>query len=118
MLQEKLKGLGAASVRPSSEKLSAEIFRTDIRIGELLDSFVSPVRNYKKRTIYGELESYVHGTSSDKVFVLYGLRRTGKTTLIRQVILNMTEAERARSAFLQVSERNTLGDVSRDLILS
>lgn len=45
----------------------------------------SSIKNYKKRELYSAIEDYVYGESHDKVFILYGLRRTGKTTLIRQI---------------------------------
>ena len=66
-------------------------FNTYIRIGEQLRSYVSPVKNYKKRECYSKLHEYIYGGHQDRVFVLYGLRRTGKTTLIRQIIADMTE---------------------------
>lgn len=90
-------------------------FKTDVRIGKSLFDFSSSIKNYKKRELYSAIESYVYGESHDKVFILYGLRRTGKTTLIRQIIYNMTEADRNKAVFIQVNSDNSLSDINKDL---
>ena len=90
-------------------------FKTDVRIGKSLFDFSSSIRNYKKRELYSAMENYVYGDSHDKVFILYGLRRTGKTTLIRQIIYNMNEADRNKAVFIQVNSDNSLGDINKDL---
>ena len=59
----------------------------------------------------------VYGANNDRVLVLYGLRRTGKTTLVRQLIGEMDAAHRAKTAFVQVNARHTLADVNHDLKL-
>ncbi|MFR8817118.1 MAG: AAA family ATPase, partial [Butyricicoccus sp.] len=45
----------------------------------------------------------------------YGLRRTGKTTMIRQIFAEMSDAELAKAAFIQITAKDTLADVNRDL---
>ena len=90
-------------------------FNTYIRIGEQLRSYVSPVKDYKKRECYSKLHEYIYGGHQDRVFVLYGLRRTGKTTLIRQIIADMTENDFQKSAFIQVKVSDDLGKLNKDL---
>ena len=63
------------------------------------------------------MRDYVFGEQQDKVFILYGLRRTGKTTMIRQILTEMSEAEFEKSAFIQVGTKDTLSDVDSDLRL-
>ena len=92
-----------------------EDFITDIRMGKSLDDFSASIKNYKKRELYSTIEQYVYGESHDKVFILYGLRRTGKTTLIRQIIYNMKEDDRAKTVFIQINSKNTLADINKDL---
>jgi len=89
--------------------------RTYVRIGEQLDSMAATVAKYKKRACYATIHDYVFGEQQDKVFILYGLRRTGKTTLIRQIILNMKSEERQKAAFIQIKSTDTLSDVNADL---
>ena len=90
-------------------------FKTMVRIGETLSRFAEPVKTWKKRECYRELSDYIYGNISDKVFILYGLRRTGKTTLIRQLILDMDEEMREKTVFIQISERTGFADVNQDL---
>ena len=90
-------------------------FRTDIRIGDMLEKYVSGVKKYKKRDCYDNLANYLADTTTEKVMILYGLRRTGKTTLIRQIIADMSKKDRSRAAFIQIKSSDTLADVNADL---
>ena len=85
------------------------------RIGEDLKAFIQPVLSFRKRDCFAQLHEYLHGGSADKVFILYGLRRTGKTTMIRQAIAEMDEAMFSRTAFIQVTAANTLAHLNQDL---
>ncbi len=90
-------------------------FITDVRIGKTLEDFTASIKDYKKRELYSAIEQYVYGDTHDKVFILYGLRRTGKTTLIRQVIYNMKNEDKNKSVFIQINPTNTLAEVNKDL---
>ncbi|MBR5996256.1 MAG: AAA family ATPase [Eubacteriaceae bacterium] len=90
-------------------------FLTNVRTGSALRSFAAPVRGFKKRDCFQTLHDYLYGPRQDKVFILYGLRRTGKTTLIRQILLEMTDEELAKTAFIQITGKDTLASVNQDL---
>lgn len=90
-------------------------FKTTVRIGKLLKSQIALTKKYKKRECIKELREYIFGDQQDKVFILYGLRRTGKTTMIRQILTELPDAEFRKSAFIQVRTKNTLADVDADL---
>lgn len=90
-------------------------FHCAIRIGDELDRFVKPVKDWKKRQCYHQLYDYVYSDIQDKVFILYGLRRTGKTTIIRQLISDMDREMRNRTAFIQMQDKKTLADINQDL---
>ena len=70
---------------------------------------------YRKRGCFRQLHDFVYGEPQDKVFILYGLRRTGKTTMIRQIFAEMSDTELAKAAFIQITAKDTLADVNRDL---
>ena len=91
------------------------VFKTDVMLGENLKSYVQTVANYKKRSLYKNICDYVYGDVRDRVFILYGLRRTGKTTLIRQVIAEMNEEDFSKTAFIQVGAGIGLSDINQDL---
>lgn len=87
-----------------------------LRTGVELECFVQPVAGWKKRECYQQLQDYIYGDVHDRVFILYGLRRTGKTTLIRQMLLNMDEDMQKKAVFMQIQEGRTLADVNQDLM--
>ncbi len=99
---------------PIKEKAQDKAF-SSARTGEALKRFIAPVKSFKKRDIFPALHDYVFGNVSDRVFILYGLRRTGKTTMSRQVISEMTEEMFERTAFIQINSSNTLAGINRDL---
>ena len=102
---------------PKTKSVNSAVFTTNVRAGEELRSFAASVRGYRKRECFMQLHDFVYGKQQDKVFILYGLRRTGKTTMIRQIFAGMSDAELAKAAFIQTTARDTLAGVNRDLRL-
>ena len=90
-------------------------FKTTVRTGRQLRAQIALTKRYKKRECISELREYVFGTQQDKVFIIYGLRRTGKTTMIRQILTELPEAAFKKAAFIQVRSKDTLEDVDADL---
>ena len=90
-------------------------FRCAVRIGKELDRFVEPVAKWRKRECYKLLHDYIYGDIHDRVYILYGLRRTGKTTLIRQLISEMDVEMRSKTVFIQIQDSKSLDDVNQDL---
>lgn len=113
-LQAKLKALKKLVPKKKTASKKHD-FITNVRIGDSLRSYASAVRGYKKRNCYEQLHEYVYGDSTDRVFILFGLRRTGKTTLIRQILADMSDTDLKIAAFIQVTARNTLVDINKDL---
>ena len=86
------------------------------RIGEDLRAYIRPVLSFRKRECFTQLHDYLYTQSADKVFILYGLRRTGKTTMIRQAIVEMDDDMFSRTAFIQVTAANNLAQLNQDLL--
>lgn len=100
---------------PKKKTAKKQKFITNIRVGNALWAYSRGVSSYKKRSCYQNLHDYVYGNSYDRVFILYGLRRTGKTTLIRQIIADMSDAALQKAAFIQVTAKNSLAQLNQDL---
>ena len=111
-LEAELKKLGP-SRRQGRDRYD---FSSSVIVGDGLASFSEPVRKLKKRECFRQLHDYIYGDNDGKVLVLFGLRRTGKTTLIRQLIAEMDDSTIARTAFMQIMPSNTLADINKDLI--
>ena len=114
-LEKELKELRKQAPAATMPKPAAHTFLTNVRTGSTLRSFAAPVKCFKKRNCFQALHEYLYGPQQDKVFILYGLRRTGKTTLIRQIFAEMTNDELARTAFVQITRNDTLAAVNQDL---
>jgi len=97
------------------DKKAPVSFSTQIRVGTDLLTFVAPVKDLKRRSGYNDIERYIYGDGYNRVFILYGLRRTGKTTLIKQVISQMSDADQAKAAFIQVTVKDDLAKLNKDL---
>ncbi len=119
LLEARLKELKKKIDVPLRKTQKKEVFtfNSSILIGDKLKRFVAEVKAYKKRECFSQLHNFIYNDVKDRVFILYGLRRTGKTTMIRQALADMTEKEIAKSAFIQVSPKDTLGGVNKDLML-
>ena len=90
-------------------------YSTNVVLGEELLKTVKAVSEYEKRDKYYLLEKYLYGKQEDKVCVLYGLRRTGKTTLIRQAILSMSDEDREKAVYIKITQSDTMSELNFDL---
>lgn len=90
-------------------------FNADVRIGQALRPFGENVLKWKKRERFSKLHDYIYSLGNGRVFILYGLRRTGKTTLICLLIGEMKSADLARTTFVRVYAKNTLVQLNADL---
>lgn len=90
-------------------------YSTDVVTGSRLYDMAKLASDYEKRDCYGKIEKYLYGRQVDKVCVLYGLRRTGKTTLIRQLILNMNDEDAEKAAYIRIKQTDTMADLNFDM---
>ncbi len=97
-----------------NKKIQPE-FKTIVRTGKHLASQIAITKKYKKREGIKDLRDYIFGVQQDKVFIIFGLRRTGKTTMIRQILTELSEVEFEKAAFIQIKYSDTLANVSSDL---
>lgn len=109
-LEQKLKENGV-----TDDLLSDNFFFSAVKTREELSAFAQPVKSLKKRNCYSKLHDYIYGNSTDRVFILYGLRRTGKTTLIRQLISEMSEDMLMQTAFVQINSNIDIAKLNIDL---
>ena len=84
----------------------------NILLSEDLYGFVEKIKGFHKRNCISKVEDYLNNENYGKVFILYGLRRTGKTTLMRQAILSMSKDSLKRIAFIQLEQGDSLSDIN------
>ena len=88
---------------------------TNVVTGEHLLAMADHVRALEKRDLYGNLKDYLDGREWDRVCVVYGLRRTGKTTMLLQAVADMTEEQAAKAFYLKARRSDTMAAINRDL---
>ncbi len=84
-------------------------------LGESLSRMVSVAEGFEKRDCFETIRRYLFGDIEDRVCIIYGLRRTGKTTLIRQLILDMEGEDFLRTAYIKATQADTMADINKDL---
>lgn len=90
-------------------------YETNVIIGEELLTMAGNIQSNRKRDCYKELSAYLRGEGGERVCIVCGLRRTGKTTMIRQAILDMEPEEAKRAAYIKTTAADTMEIMNRDL---
>ena len=87
-------------------------FRTNVVTGIGLRAFSMRVAKYKKRDCYEKLKHFVESDYYGKICILYGLRRTGKTTLLFQMI---SELPIEQTAYIKIQTTDNMANLTKDL---
>ena len=74
-------------------------FHTNVVTGTGLQALANSVAKYGKRDCFSTLQKFVAGSYDGKICILYGLRRTGKTTLLFQML---SELPIEKTAYIKV----------------
>lgn len=113
-LQEELKTLKAETASLGLEVTSVS-FETNVVIGRDLYAMIEGVRDWEKRDCFEQLQKYVNGSGYGRVCLVYGLRRTGKTTMLLQALNEMSEEQFGKAAYIKARSSDTMGAMNRDL---
>lgn len=109
-IYNQLKGYGAQTA--SIQQVESERFYTNVVMGEQLKNFYDKVKGYKKRDCFRLLKKFIDGDFFGKICILYGLRRTGKTTLLFQML---GELPVEQTAYIKARSTDNMNDLSKDL---
>lgn len=110
-IYQKLEAYGRET--PISADVSmAGNFHTNVITGVGLQALVRSVVKFKKRDCFETLRQFVTRDIDGKICILYGLRRTGKTTLLFQMI---SELPVEQTAYIKVKTTDNMSKLSKDL---
>lgn len=120
-LKKELKEL--KSLLPKEQKLQTKIkkahskkaFECQVITGDALLGMARRVAKWERRTEYEKLQNYLYSENNDRVCVIFGLRRTGKSTMLRQAIADMSDENRVKAAYIKLQRKDTMSMLSRDL---
>ena len=90
-------------------------FETDVKVGAALREFAKGVEAWERRDALADILKYVRGATIDRVMIVYGLRRTGKTTMLRQAIDDLSDEEFGKAAYVKMSPSNEMAELGRDM---
>lgn len=92
-----------------------ERYKTNVVFGTALQDMGEAVRGFETRACFEALTDYLDSPEVDKICILYGLKRTGKTTLIRNALFKMTKIQLDRTAYIKIIKSNTMAELAQDL---
>lgn len=99
-------------VPTSATVLSIGGFHTNVVTGESIQALVRGVAKYQKRDCYDLLQEFIKRDIGGKICILYGLRRTGKTTLLFQMISSLPVEH---TAYIKIRPPNNMSMLTKDL---
>ena len=110
-IYQKLERYGQPVVSVSLPSQTTE-FHTNVVTGTGLQALANSVAKYGKRDCFSTLQKFVNGSYDGKICILYGLRRTGKTTLLFQML---SELPIEKTAYIKVQTTDDMSRLTKDL---
>lgn len=110
-IYQKLESYGQPVVTAAVPSQTTE-FHTNVVTGAGLQALANSVAKYGKRDCFSTLQKFVNGSYGGKICILYGLRRTGKTTLLFQML---SELPIERTAYIKVQTTDDMSRLTKDL---
>ena len=110
-IYQKLESYGQPVVSVSLPPQTTE-FHTNVVTGTGLQALANSVAKYGKRDCFSILQKFVTGSYDGKICILYGLRRTGKTTLLFQML---SELPIEKTAYIKVQTTDDMSRLTKDL---
>ena len=114
-LQSKLSELKSSAAFIETTSIKDAKFNLRIMYGKDLKDFASQTKDFHKRDCFTQIQEYLYSDTLDKVCLVYGLRRTGKTTMIRQCLYEMKEGDFKRSVYIKATVTDTMAALNKDL---
>ena len=110
-IYQKLESYGRPVVTAAVPSQMPE-FYTNVVTGTGLQALANSVAKYGKRNCFSTLQKFVAGSCDGKICILYGLRRTGKTTLLFQML---SELPIEKTAYIKVQTIDDMSRLTKDL---
>ena len=96
-----------------SEALLIEKYETHVIFGSELEKMCVSTRKSGRRDCFRELEMFLDRDEDGRVCIIYGLRRTGKTYMIRQAIMDLPIED---TVYIKIRSFDEMAMLNRDLI--
>ena len=110
-LREELRQLKRQTPKKKEKKVEMT-YQLKTLLGEELQRTVKFNDRKEKRDCFEQITDYLSGDEYGRVCLVYGLRRTGKTTMLFQAIKQLPIEQ---TAYLKASPNNTIIELDHDL---
>ena len=114
-LQKELKALEKEV--PKMKNVPLTEFHTKVSAGESLMRMTESVRRYERRDCFKSIKKFLELPNEPRICVIYGLRRTGKTTMLFQTIRDMTAEDFSKTVYIKIEADDTMAGLNKDLQL-
>lgn len=109
--RELVKLLRGYPVRTEGDLPEAE--NISVLRGESLARWARTAAAWERRDKFDSLMRFVRGVQEPRVCIVYGLRRTGKTTMLMQAVNQLSPEQFERAAYIKASSMATMREMDR-----
>ena len=113
-IEKQIKSIKAQIKVPTSVSESP-VYKMRVFTGDALKSLIRSTAQPQKRDCFAALEKFLYSAPTPRICSVYGLRRTGKTTLLHQLIGNMTPNNFNKAAYIKARTTDTMAMLDKDL---
>ena len=112
-LQKELKALEKEV--PKMKNIPLTELHTKVSAGDKLIEMTESVRKFERRDCFKSIQKFLSMPSEPRICVIYGLRRTGKTTMLFQTIQDMSPEELSKTVYIKAEPEDTMAGLNKDL---
>lgn len=113
-IEKQIKSIKAQIKAPTSVSESP-VYIMRVFTGDALRNLICSTAQPQKRDCFAALEKFLYSAPTPRICSVYGLRRTGKTTLLHQLIGNMTPNNFNKAAYIKARTTDTMAMLDKDL---
>ena len=99
--------------KESGPQMTAPVSTMEIKTGAALANWAREAATWERRDKFENIMKYLRWKTESRVCIIYGLRRTGKTTMLMQAAADLTEEEFAKAFYIKASVRTSIHEMSR-----
>lgn len=113
-LTKQLKALNQTAPKKTQTSELADL-TANATYGQSLKDFMQSAVGLKTRDCISVLDRFIKSKPQDKVCVIYGLRRTGKTTLLKHEMLSFDKTQLEQTVYIKARQTDTVSSMNQDI---
>jgi len=90
-------------------------YLTNVLTGNDIMPLLVKIKDMTQRDVCKKVEEYLCEPNTDKLLIIYGLKGSGKSTIIKSAISNLNSTDLAKTAYIQLSNRDSMEMLESDL---